>query len=316
MQHTSLIQQKSKETEISEKFEFRPSGFDDFVGQQEIKKILKVAVESSLKSWRPLGHTLLSGESWFWKTTLAQIIASARGVNIKIVTAYAISKPAEMISLLNWLKSWDILFIDEIHRLKANVEEVLYIAMEDFVVDMVVDGWDVRIPLAPFTLIWATTKMESLTAPFKNRFVYKFHFLDYWEKEKINIIKKYINLYGLETDEKILQKMSEKVVSVPREIHNFAIRVKDYMLAHNMWKKIDENVWNQFSNWWNIKDWGLDFIHQKYLEILRSYSWKPVGLKTIAYKLWINEKSVESDIEPLLFKLGLIDKTSKWRIIL
>lgn len=312
MQHTSFVQEKSE----SKKFQFRPQGFDDFVGQEDIKKILKVALQASKKSSKPLWHTLLSGESWFWKTTLAQIIASEKWVNIKIVTAYAISKPAEMISLLNGLKEGDILFIDEIHRLRANVEEVLYIAMEDYVVDMIVDWGEVRIPLMPFTLVWATTKMESLSPPFKNRFVYKFHFLDYEKKEKIKILKKYLNLYGLQADEKILEEISEKVVSVPREIHNFSIKLADYMLAHGLGEKIDEKNWSSFENWWNIQNGGLDFIHQKYLEILRSYEWKAVWLKTIAYRLWVNEKSLEQDIEPLLLKLGYIDKTSKWRILL
>lgn len=155
--------------------------------------------------------------------------------NIKIITGYALSKPAEMVSLLNSLGCNDILFIDEIHRLKANVEEVLYIAMEDYRIDMVMpDGGSLSLPLQPFTLIGATTKMEKLSAPLKNRFVYKFHFVDYTFTEQQAIITRYLNVnaIALGNDSSLLiHEICSHVTLVPREIANFCLQLKDYLIA-------------------------------------------------------------------------------------
>lgn len=297
---------------------FRPENFDEFVWQEEIKKILKTAISSSWKSWNILWHVLFSWPSGYGKTTIAQIIARWIWVNIKIVTGYAISKPSEIISILNNLERWDILFIDEIHRLKSNIEEVLYVAMEDFFIDMVMpEWWNVRIPINPFTLVWATTKMEKLSDPFKNRFVYKFHFMDYNENEKQEIVSRYLNLYGIKFDRNLLSHISKKVESVPREINNLCIKVRDFLISHGYDEKdlqLDDNLRGNFEKWIKIDDWWLTNIHRKYLEILANEKW-PIWVKTIALKLWINEQSVENDIEPLLIKLGKVEKTGKWRII-
>ena len=148
---------------------------------------------------------MLSGPSGYGKTTLAQIIAKLLGVQIKIINAYAISKPAEMISILNSLQVHDILFVDEVHRLKAPVEEVLYSAMEDHVIDMVMpEGGSVRIPIHPFTLVGATTQMESLSTPFKNRFIYKFHLIEYDTDEKHQIILRYLHHYHITAADEII----------------------------------------------------------------------------------------------------------------
>ena len=170
---------------------FRPDSFDSFVWQEHIKKVLQTAIDSAKERKWSMGHILFCGPSWFWKTTMAHIISKQSNVNMKVVTGYAISKPSEIVSILNSLEDGDILFIDEIHRLKANVEEVLYIAMEDYVIDMVMpEWWNVRIPLNKFTLVWATTKWEWLSKPIKNRFIYDFHFMEYNANEKKKIIRK------------------------------------------------------------------------------------------------------------------------------
>lgn len=297
----------------------RPSHFDDFIWQEEIKKILKTAIKSSEKREKALGHILLSGESWFGKTTLAQIVAKTMGVNIKIITWYAITKPAELISILNSLEDWDIVFIDEIHRIKPNIEEILYIAMEDFVIDMVMpEWWNVRIPVNNFCLVWATTKLESLSIPLKNRFVYKFHFVDYNENEKIKIIQRYLRHYGIKFDPQILNDISRNLVSVPREINNFCVKLRDYLISQWVEEKdmeIEKASWERFKIWAQLSQWWLTSIHKRYIEILEQLWWGPIWLKTIALKLWINEKSVEEDIESLLLKLWKIDKTTRWRIL-
>lgn len=296
----------------------RPQMLEEFVWQDEIKKILEVAIQSAIKRKSHLWHVLLSGPSGYGKTTLAQIIAQNLWVNIKIVTWYAISKPVEMISILNSLSIGDILFIDEIHRLKSTIEEILYIAMEDFVIDMVMpEWWNIRIPINPFTLIWATTKLESLTPPFKNRFIYKFHFQEYDDCHKQEIISRYLQAYQIHTSDKLLGAISNLCLAVPREIHNLIIQVRDFLISEMKQNEpdlyIDMPIRSHFADRSQIHHGWLTPLHRQYLQIIRQ-SHRPLWLKTIAIKLGIHEQSVEDDIEPLLFKLWYIDKTVKGRV--
>ncbi len=293
----------------------RPDTFEEFIGQENIKGIVKTAIESWKKRKWHIGHILFSGPSGFGKTTMAHIISKQGQVNIKAVTGYAITKPSEIISILNTLETWDILFIDEIHRLKPNIEEVLYIAMEDFVIDMVMPEWgNVRIPINPFTLIGATTKSESLSQPIKNRFVYNFHFMEYTPNEKESIIKKYLDKYEIQTSEEIIKKISEKVGSVPREIHNLCIKIRDFVITKSQEKKLTDSLWEDFLKHSKIDEGGMTPLHKKYLEILEKAD-RPMGVKAIAVQLWVNEKAVEEDVEPLLLKLGKIEKTWAGRIL-
>ncbi len=293
----------------------RPDNFDEFIGQEHIKDVVKTAIDSWKKRKWHMGHILFSGPSGFGKTTMAHIISKQGQVNIKAVTGYAITKPSEIISILNTLETWDILFIDEIHRLKPNIEEVLYIAMEDFVIDMVMpEGGNVRIPINPFTLIWATTKSESLSQPIKNRFVYHFHFMEYTQDEKETIIKKYLNKYEIKTSDEIIWKISAKVGSVPREIHNLCIKIRDFVITKSQEKTLTETLREDFLAHSQIEEGGMTPLHAKYLKILEKAD-RPLGVKAIAVQLWINEKAVEEDVEPLLLKLGKIEKSAGWRIL-
>lgn len=294
---------------------WRPDTFDEFIGQEHIKGVVKTAIDSWKKRKWHMGHLLFSGPSGFGKTTMAHIISKQGQVNIKAVTGYAITKPSELISILNTLESWDILFIDEIHRLKPNIEEVLYIAMEDFVIDMVMPEWgNVRIPINPFTLIWATTKSESLSQPIKNRFVYHFHFMEYTPSEKEVIIKKYINKYEVKSSGDVIKKISEKVAAVPREIHNLCIKIRDFVITTSQEKILTDSLRDDFLKHSQIEEGGMTPLHAKYLEILEKAD-RPMGVKAIAVQLWINEKAVEEDVEPLLLKLGKIEKSWMWRIL-
>lgn len=296
----------------------RPDTLEKFVGQDEIKKIMSVAIQSAITRKSHLWHMLLSGPSGYGKTTLAQIVAHSLWVNIKIITGYAISKASEMISILNSLQTWDILFIDEIHRLKSTIEEVLYIAMEDFVIDMVMPEWgNLRIPINAFTLIWATTKLESLSPPFKNRFVYKFHFQEYNHQDKQSIIARYLQVYQIHTDPALLADISNLCLAVPREIHNLIIQIRDFLISQvkqdESQLSLDHSTRSQFAQRCQIHDGGMTPLHRQYLQIIRQAS-RPLGLKTIAIQLGIHEQSIEEDIEPLLYKLGYIEKTPKGRI--
>ncbi len=294
----------------------RPVGFGDFVGQDDIVTMVKTAITSAQRSSHTLGHMLFSGNSGYGKTTLAHIIANEMQVNIKIVTWYAISKPSELISILNNLQEWDILFIDEIHRLKPTIEEVLYIAMEDRVIDFVMpEGGSMRLPINHFTLIGATTKLESLSAPLKNRFIYKFHFQDYSHADILEIIKKYLSHYDIAADKNIVEKISWKVEHTPREIHNICVKIRDYLIAQDMVHlEMHASHRDVFELRLNIDEWWITPLHRQYLEILWQHD-DAVWVKTLAAKLWMHEKAIESDIEPLLLKLGKIEKTTRGRVL-
>jgi len=292
----------------------RPNTFEDFIWQEEIKNILQSAIISSIKRKDSLGHILFSWDSWFWKTTLANIIANSLWKNIKIITAYAMEKPSDMISVLNQLEEWDILFIDEIHRLKPKIEEILYIAMEDFRVDLVMEDETMSLPIKKFTLIWATNKLESLSDAFKNRFVYKFHLQTYTEKEKQLILKKYLDKFEISYSNNILEKLAKKSLPVPREIKNLAIKIRDYLIA-SWFKKniIDDEIYIELIKNLKLEDFGLSSLQKQYLEILKEHEF--VGLKTLANRLNVDEKVIEKDIEPLLINLWLVKKTSRGRQI-
>jgi holliday junction DNA helicase RuvB len=213
----------------------RPLSFQEFIGQEHLKHILQTAITSAQASHKALGHCLFTGESGYGKTTLASIVASLMHTRVKHITAYAISKASDMVSLLNTLDTNDILFIDEIHRLKPSIEEVLYIAMEDYSIDMLMpDGTHIRLPLRPFTLIGATTKPESLSVPLKNRFVYDGHFFPYSFDEKLLIIKRYLEREGFEyVSEQITHTIADHVSDTPREIANFCTMLHDFCKVHH-----------------------------------------------------------------------------------
>ena len=312
---TMEIKKISLETATSWTISHRPQSFAEFIWQTPIKSVLQTAIESAKLREAPLGHILFSGSSGFGKTTLATIISQQMNTNIKVVTGYALTKPSELVSLLNSLESWDILFIDEIHRIKPTLEEVLYIAMEDFVIDMLMpEWWSIRLPINPFTLVWATTKPESLSQPMKNRFIYHFHFMDYDLEEKKTILDRYLQHYQVNYEPHLLEKFVQKVASVPREIHNLVIKIRDYLISRQL-PILTSKDREEFLKHSQIDDWGMMPIHKKYLDILADFD-RPVGVKTLAVQLWVSEKNLEEDIEPLLLKLGKIEKTTKGRSLI
>ncbi len=309
------IKKISLETATSWTISHRPQSFAEFIWQAPIKSVLQTAIESAKLREAPLGHILFSGSSGFGKTTLATIISQQMNTNIKVVTGYALTKPSELVSLLNSLESWDILFIDEIHRIKPTLEEVLYIAMEDFVIDMLMpEWWSIRLPINPFTLVWATTKPESLSQPMKNRFIYHFHFMDYDLEEKKTILDRYLQHYQVNYEPDLLERFVQKVASVPREIHNLVIKIRDYLISRQL-PILTSKDREEFLKHSQIDDWGMMPIHKKYLDILADFD-RPVGVKTLAVQLGVSEKNLEEDIEPLLLKLGKIEKTTKGRSLI
>lgn len=297
---------------------YRPVLFEEFIGQKSIISVLETALASSKKKWHTVWHMLLCGQSWFGKTTLSSIVASQSEGGFHQITWYALSKPSEMVSLLNSLQPNDVLFIDEIHRLKAPLEEVLYIAMEDYCIDMIMPDWSsVRLPLHNFTLIGATTKSEALSEPLKNRFIYSFHLAPYTDSEKQQILERYLEKNGLSVDSnETLSEICSFVSSTPREITTLCIQLRDYCIVHNNWiMKVTMKTWNWFRNTSSVWEWWIKPVHKRYLAILSEADGKAVWLSTLSAKLWISEKALENDVEPLLFQLWKIDKTNRWRIL-
>ena len=295
----------------------RPTDFGHFIGQDGIKKTLATAISSAFKQGRPVGHILFSGPSGYGKTTLAQLVAQGVNSQLHSVTAYAISKPAEMIAVLNGLQGGDVLFIDEIHRLKPAIEEMLYIAMEDCCIDMVMpDASAVKIPLQPFTLIGATTKMQLLSAPLKNRFIYKLHLTDYTSADVCKLIKQTLVQKGISlVDETLIKEISTYCTTTPREIVSTLIQLHDWMIVHAetlvLWKQQRE----AFLHDARLVSGGLSPLHQHYIAILSATEGRPVGIKTLSAKLGVDEQVIEHDLEPLLFKLGKIEKSSRGRYL-
>ena len=304
----------SSQINQQEFFNSRPMDFDDFIGQENIKKILKSAILSAQKRNDVLWHILFSWDSGFWKTTLANIIAHKLWKNIKMVTAYAVEKPADMISILNQLEEWDVLFIDEIHRFKPKIEEILYIAMEDFKVDIMMQDESMSLPINKFTLIWATNKLEKLSDAFKNRFIYKFHLRPYNQHEVKKILFQYFKKLWVEIDLVSLHMLSTKCLPVPREIKNLAIKVRDYLVAKNRKLKINSTILNKVFQDLQLENYWLSDLQKRYLKILKEKG--IVWVKTIAMSLNVDEKVVEKDIEPLLINLWIIEKTTRWRKLL
>lgn len=292
---------------------------DSFIWQKPIVKIVSTAVQWGIKTWEPLWHMLLTWPSGHGKTTLARLVADDMGVRVHHITAYALQKPADIVSLLNSLQVNDILFIDEIHRCKPVVEEVLYVAMEDYAIDMLLPDWKpLRITLHPFTLIWATTKPEMLSIPLKNRFVYKLHFTEYTTHEKQLLLKNWLARYWITLwNNSLLHSIEQYCSPVPREIWNLCKQLFDWLHVHEQsWTLyLDDSSRQLFLLDLQLIKWWLTPLHSAYLSLLSEQNWKPIWVKSIALSLGVHEKTVEEELEPILIKLGKIEKTIKGRIL-
>ena len=296
----------------------RPIKLEDYVGQETIKKHLSVSIASSKIRWEAMEHILFYGPPGLWKTTISNIIATEMETNLKSTSGPAIDKQSDLVSILSNLESGDILFIDEIHRLRPQVEEILYTAMEDFELDIMVWSWtwaqSVKLPLKEFTLIWATTRLSALSSPLRDRFgnVLK---LDFYSHDDIwLIISNNSSKLDLVLDEMILESISKKSRWTPRIANRLLKIVRDY---HTIWK----NIWEKwvlediFNDIWIDELW-LDYLDRKYLSTIHDKfnSW-PVWLNTLAAAIWEEEATLEDVVEPYLLQIWFIDRTSRWRKI-
>ena len=291
---------------------------DDYIGQKKAKEMMKVYIEAAKGRKEPLDHVLLYGPPGLGKTTLAGIIANEMGVHIKITSGPAIEKPGDVAAILNNLKEGDVLFVDEIHRLNRQVEEVLYPAMEDFAIDVVIGkgatSKSIRLELPKFTLIGATTRAGMLSAPLRDRFGVV-NRLEYYELSELKtIIIRSAKVLGVRIEEDAALEMARRSRGTPRLANRLLKRVRDFAEVKydgKVTKKVSEEVLALL----NIDNYGLDHIDRQILTtMIEKFGGGPVGLETIAVSIGEDTATIEDVYEPYLIQSGFIARTQRGRI--
>lgn len=310
---------KAETIEFDKNFEncIRPKTFDTYIGQSALKEALQITIEASKKRELPLDHLLFYGPPGLGKTTLAGVIAEQMGAEIKITSAPALERPRDIIGILMSLKGGEILFIDEIHRLNKVTEEILYPAMEDFVLDMTTGKSQtvktLRIPLPKFTLIGATTKAGALSGPLRDRFgiIHRLEF--YTEDELAQVIKRTAGILNIEINTKGAQAIARRSRGTPRIANRLVKRVSDYALVKYD-GKITEDIADQALDILKIDELGLDNTDRKLLSlIVEKYNGGPVGIETIATAIGEDTRTIEDVCEPYLLQAGLLQRTPRGR---
>jgi len=296
----------------------RPSRFADFTGQDKIRERLELFVQAAREREDVLDHVLLSGPPGLGKTTLSYILADAMNVNMKCTSGPVIDKPGDLAGLLTSLERGDVLFIDEIHRMQRSVEEYLYSAMEDFVIDIVIDqgpnARSVRLNIQPFTLIGATTRAGMLSAPMRSRFGL-INRLDYYDAQTLcTIIKRSARILHVDIDEAGAQEIASRSRGTPRIANNLLRRARDYaqVKADN---KITRDLADQALNLLDIDGDGLEEMDKRILTcIIEKFSGGPVGLNSLSVSVGEESDTIEEVYEPYLIQEGYLQRTSQGRI--
>lgn len=308
------------ESKQEEKIEntLRPQLLNEYIGQDKVKENMKIYIEAAKKRGEPLDHVLLYGPPGLGKTTLAGIIANEMRSNIKITSGPAIEKPGDLAAILTALAVGDVLFIDEIHRLSKSVEEILYPALEDYVLDIVIGtgpaAKSIRIDLPKFTLIGATTKAGSLTTPLRDRFGIVDRLELYSEKDLSTIVKRSAKILKIEIDDSSSIEIARRSRGTPRIANRLLKRVRDYASVlgdGNITLKITKHALNKLE----IDEIGLDNIDRKILEtMIITYGGRAVGLETLATTIGEEVDTLEDVYEPYLLQIGYIARTPRGRI--
>ncbi len=297
----------------------RPQRLDDFIGQKNVKENLKIFIEAAKLRGEPLDHVLFYGPPGLGKTTLAGIIANELGVDIKITSGPAIERAGDLAAILTNLNENDVLFIDEIHRLNRSVEEVLYSAMEDYALDIIIgkgpSARSIRLDIAKFTLIGATTRAGSLSAPLRDRFgvISKFELYDY--DELSHIIDRSARLLGVECDNVSLLEMAKCSRGTPRVANRLLKRIRDFsQVRHD--GVINPEVTKAGLKALGIDQLGLERLDREILEsIIQRFNGGPVGIDTIAASIGEERVTIEDAYEPYLIQSGLLYRTQKGRMV-
>ena len=296
----------------------RPQSLLEYIGQESAKENLKIFIEAAKSRNEPLEHVLIFGPPGLGKTTLAHIIAKEMAKNIKVTSGPAIERTGDLAAILTNLEEGDILFIDEIHRLNKAVEEILYPAMEDYALDIIIgkgpSARTLRLNLPKFTLVGATTKVSGLSSPLRDRFgnIYR---LNFYETDEIGqIVKRAARILNIEINEEAIDILAQRARQTPRIANRLLKRVRDFAQVKKN-GKIDKTTAEEALALLQVDHRGLDEIDRRYLAtIVEKFSGGPVGLNTIASAIAEEMDTIEDVLEPFLLQLGLINRTSRGRI--
>ncbi len=307
------------EEDYSSEGTLRPQSLDEYIGQEQVKQNLRIFIEAAKMRGESLDHVLLYGPPGLGKTTLAGIVASEMNTHLKITSGPAIEKPGEIAAILNGLSDGDVLFIDEIHRLNRQVEEVLYPAMEDFAIDIMIGkgatAKSVRLDLPRFTLVGATTRAGMLTAPLRDRFGVVSRLEFYTDEELQTIVERSAGLSGVEIEPEGALEIGRRSRGTPRLANRLFRRVRDYAQVKYE-GYITKEVADEALNLLEIDTLGLDGTDRKMLlTMAEKFAGRPVGLDTLAAAIGEDRGTIEDVYEPFLIQRGLIKRTPRGRVL-
>lgn len=314
-----LLQPETLENTPEVEFDvtLRPQSLIDFVGQEHIKTPLSISIEAAKKREEPLEHVLLYGNPGLGKTTLASIIAREMNVNIKVTAGPALERVGDLAAILSNLKRGDVLFIDEIHRINKSVEEVLYSAMEDYALDIIIGkgpaARTLRMPLERFTLIGATTKLNLLSPPLRDRFGHVYHLNFYEHADIARIVSRNAQLLEVTIEPTATTLIAERSRRTPRVANRLLKRVRDYAeVRHD--GIISDTSAEHALHMLNVDQYGLDEIDRKILtSIITLFEGGPVGLNTLAAAVAEEMETIEQVYEPYLIQIGMLERTPRGR---
>lgn len=313
-----IVSPQVKQEELALDLSLRPKTLDQYIGQEKVKQNLKILLDAAKARGEAIDHILIYGPPGLGKTTLANVTANEMGVSIKTTSGPAIERPGDLAAILTNLRANDILFIDEVHRLARPVEEILYPAMEDGALDIMIgkgpSARSIRLKLPRFTIIGATTRFAMMSAPLRDRFgaIYR---LDFYDREAMEtIVKRSAHILGVEIDESAKVEIAKRARGTPRVANRLLKRVRDYAQVRAD-GGITADVAHQALSMLEVDDQGLDDIDRKVLiTIIEKFDGGPVGLKTIAAAISEESDTIMDVYEPYLLQLGFLDRTPTGRV--